>query len=67
MSISRNGRRKLLGILLETHSQDIEMMNDVRLMLATLSNPSLNDLLVRKKPIRSLLNKMETSETLIAN
>lgn len=43
------------------------VMSDVHLMLTTRSNPSLNDLLVRKKPPRSLLNKIETSETLIAN
>ena len=43
------------------------VMNDVRLMLTTLSNPSLNDLLVRKKPSRNLLNKIEIPETLIAN
>ena len=36
------------------------IMNDVRLMLTTLSNPSLNDLLVHKKPSRSLLTKMES-------
>jgi hypothetical protein len=35
-------------------------MNDVRVMITTLSNPSLNDLLVHKKPSRSLLTKMET-------
>jgi hypothetical protein len=34
-------------------------MNDVRVMITTLSNPSLNDLLVYKKPSRSLLAKME--------
>jgi hypothetical protein len=36
-------------------------MKDVRLMMTTLSNPSLNDLLVRKKSSRLLLSKMETS------
>lgn len=39
------------------------VMNDVRLMITYLTNPSLNDLLVRKKPRRSLLKKMETSKT----
>ena len=43
------------------------VINDVHLMLTTLTNPSLNHLLVRKKPSRSLLNKMETSATSIAN
>ena len=36
------------------------VVKDVRLMITTLSNPSLNDLLVRKKPSRSLLTKMES-------
>ena len=35
-------------------------MKDVRLTFTTLSKPSLNDLLVHKKPSRSLLTKMET-------
>jgi len=38
-------------------------MKDVRLVMTTLSNPSLNDLLVYKKPSRSLLAKMETSSS----
>jgi hypothetical protein len=42
------------------------VMKDVRLMITTLTNPSLNDLLVRKKPSRSLLSKMETANTTIA-
>jgi hypothetical protein len=37
------------------------VMKTVRLMITARSNPSLNDLLVRKKPSRSLLTKMETS------
>jgi hypothetical protein len=37
------------------------VMKDVRLMMTTLSNPSLNDLFVHKKPSRLLLTKMETS------
>ena len=37
------------------------LMKDVRLMITALSNPSLNDLLVHKKPSRSLLTKMESS------
>ena len=37
------------------------LMKDVRLMITALSNPSLNDLLVHKKPSRSLLSKMESS------
>ena len=36
------------------------IVKDVRLMITTLSNPSLNDLLVRKKPSQSLLTKMES-------
>jgi hypothetical protein len=36
-------------------------MKDVRLMMTTLSNPSLNDLLVHKKPSGLLLTKMEMS------
>ena len=55
------------GLLVEKHSQDIEVMNDVRLVLTTLSNPSLNGLLVQKKPKRSLLNRIEISETSIEN
>ncbi len=39
-------------------------MKDVRLLIATLSSPPLNDLLVHKKPPRSLLTKMEPSLTL---
>ena len=38
------------------------VMNDVRVMLTNLTNPSLNDLLVRKKPPRHLLNRMEPLE-----
>ena len=56
-----------IGILWETHSQDMEVMNDVRLILTTLSNPSLNVLLVQEKPSRSLSNRIETSETSVAN
>jgi hypothetical protein len=37
------------------------LMTDVRVMITTLSNPSLNDLLVHKKPSRSLLTKMQES------
>jgi hypothetical protein len=37
------------------------VMKDVCLMMTTLSNPSLNDLLVHKKPSRLLLTKMTTS------
>jgi hypothetical protein len=36
------------------------VMKDVRLVITSLSNPSLNDLLVHKKPSRSLLTKMDT-------
>jgi hypothetical protein len=42
------------------------VMKDVRLVTTTLSNPSLNDLLVHKKPSRSLSNKMETSSLALA-
>ena len=35
------------------------VMNDVRLMITTHSNSSLNDLFVRKKPSRSLLSKLD--------
>jgi hypothetical protein len=38
-------------------------MKDVRLMMTTLNNPSLNDLLVHKKPSRLLLTKMEAAAT----
>ncbi len=37
------------------------LMKDVRLMMTTLSSPSLNDLLVHKKLSQLLLTKMETS------
>ena len=57
----------VLGILLEMHSQDVEVMNDVRLMLTTLSSLSLNGLLVQEKPSRSLSNRIETSEISVAN
>lgn len=39
------------------------VMKDVRLVMTTLSNPSLNDLLVRKKPSRLLLTRMEKLTT----
>jgi hypothetical protein len=39
------------------------VMKDVRLVITILSNPSLNDLLVHKKPSRSLLAKMGTSSS----
>jgi hypothetical protein len=41
-------------------------MKDVRLMMTTLSNSSLNDLLVHKKPSRFLLSKIETSSPIEA-
>ena len=37
------------------------LVRDVRVMITALCNPSLNKLLVRKKPPASLLTKMETS------
>ena len=36
------------------------VMKNVRLIMTAVSNPSLDNLLVRKKPRRMLLNKMET-------
>jgi hypothetical protein len=42
------------------------VMKDVRLAITSLSNPSLNDLLVHKKPSRSLLTKMDTSSAAAA-
>ena len=39
------------------------VVKNVRLMITTFSNPSLNDLLVRKKPPRSLLTAMPASKT----
>ncbi len=35
-------------------------MKDVRVMITTLTNPSLNHLLVHKKPSRSLLTKLDS-------
>ena len=57
----------MLEILWETHSQDMEVMSDVRLVLTTLNSPLLNGLLVWKQPARGLLNIIEISETSIAN
>ncbi|CAF1453583.1 unnamed protein product [Adineta ricciae] len=37
------------------------LARDVRVMITTLCNPSLNELFVRKKPLASFLTKMETS------
>jgi hypothetical protein len=55
-----NFKRKFRQLWTKFYVYQGSSMNDVRLMITTLSNPSLNDLLVQKKPSRSLLTKMET-------
>jgi hypothetical protein len=56
----QNFKRKFRQLWAKFYVYQGSPMNDVRVMITTLSNPSLNDLLVYKKPSRSLLTKMET-------
>lgn len=56
---SSNFKREFRQLWRKFYVYKGSVMNNVRLMITTLSNPSLNDLLVRKKPSRFLLTKME--------
>ncbi len=56
-----NFNREFRQLWMKSYIYPGSVMKDVRLMMTTLSNPSLNDLLIRKKPSRLLLRKMETS------
>jgi hypothetical protein len=53
-----NFKRELRELWTKSYVYRGSVMKDVRLMMTTLSNPSLNDLLVHKKPSRLLLTKM---------
>jgi hypothetical protein len=56
-------KREFRKLWVKSYAYQGSIMKDVRLVITTLSNPSLNDLLVQKKPSRSLLAKMETSSS----
>ncbi|CAF1285889.1 unnamed protein product, partial [Rotaria sordida] len=52
-------KREFRKLWTKSYTYKGSLMKDVRLVMTTLCNPSLNDLLVYKKPSRSLLTKME--------
>ena len=54
-------RRKFRNLWTHSYVYQGSPMKAVRLSMTTLSSPSLNDLLVRKKPAKSLLRKVELS------
>ena len=54
-------KREFRKLWAKSYAYKGSIMKGVRLVMTTLSNPSLNDLLVQKKPSRSLLAKMGTS------
>ncbi len=56
-----NFKREFRQLWIKSYVYPGSVMKDVRLMMTTLSNPSLNDLLVHKKSSRLLWTKMETS------
>ena len=54
-----NFKREFRQLWTKYYSYNGSAMKHVHLVMTTLSNPSLNDLLVKKKPPRSLLTKIE--------
>ena len=54
-------RKKFRNLWTHSYVYQGSPMKVVRLSMITLSSPSLNDLLVRKKPAQLFLSKMELS------